>query len=107
MQIILHGRNFKIPQGESQGTLQIHYFSNPQTLYQPPHPLPSVSNFAIIDKDPYQITWKAKEAIHIQRLDPHLNRNIGKMFIPHCFDPLIGVKPKHSHVDHLSWLPGQ
>ena len=70
------------------------------------HPLPSVSNFAIIDKDPTQITWEAKEAIHIQRLDPDLNRNIGKMFILHCFDPLIGVKPKHPQVDHLSQLPG-
>ena len=24
------------------------------------------------------------------------------MFIPHCFDPLLGVKPKHTHVDLLS-----
>ena len=45
----------------------------------------------IIDKDPSQITRKAKEAIHIRRLDPNLNQNIGKMFIPHCFDPLIGA----------------
>ena len=42
------------------------------------HPLTSVSNFNIIDKDPSQITWEAKEAIHIQRLDTNLNRNIGK-----------------------------
>ena len=35
-----------------------------------------------------------------------LNRNIGKMFIPHCVDPLISVKPKHPWVDHLSKLPG-
>ena len=48
------------------------------------HPLPSVSNFNIIDKDPSQITHEAKEAKHIQRLDPNLNRNIGKNSIPHC-----------------------
>ena len=59
---------------------------------------PSLSNFSIIDKDP----WEAKEAIHIRRLDPNLNRNIGKMSIPHCFDPLLGVKPKCPRVDLLS-----
>ena len=66
------------------------------------HPLLSLSNFNIIDKDPSQVTREAKEAIHIWRLDPNLNRNIGKMSIPHCFDPLLGVKPKHPHVDLLS-----
>ena len=65
-------------------------------------PLPSLSNFNVIDKDPSQVTREAKEAIHIQRLDPNLNRNIGKMSIPHCFDPLLGVKPKHHRVDLLS-----
>ena len=59
------------------------------------HPLPSIPNFNIIDRNPSQITQKAKEAIHIQRLDPNLNRNIGKMSIPHCFDHLISAKPKH------------
>ena len=29
------------------------------------HPLPSILNFNIIDKDPSQVTWEAKEAIHI------------------------------------------
>ena len=66
------------------------------------HPLPSISNFNIIDKDPSQITQEAKEAIHIQRLDPNLNRNFGKMSIPHCFDHLIGAKPKHPWVGLLS-----
>ena len=66
------------------------------------HPLPSISNFNIIDKDPSQVTWEAKEAIHIRRLDPNLNRNIGKMSIPHCFDPLLGIKPKHPQVNLLS-----
>ena len=58
-------------------------------------PLPSIINFSIIDKDHSQITREAKEAIHIQRLDPNLNRNIGKMSIPHCFAPLISAKSKH------------
>ena len=66
------------------------------------HPLPSVSNFNIINKDPSQITWEAKEAIHIWRLDPNFNRNIGKISIPHYFDHLIGAKPKHPWVGLLS-----
>ena len=69
------------------------------------HPLPSIENFSIINKDSSQITQEAKEAIHIQRLDPNLKRNIGKMSIPHCFDPLIGAKPKHPHVGLLSQAP--
>ena len=65
-------------------------------------PLPSISDFSIIDKDPSQITREAKEAIHIRRPDPNLNRNIGKMCIPHCFDPLIGAKVKHPCIGLLS-----
>ena len=57
------------------------------------HPLPSIENFSIIDKDSSHITWEAKEAIHIWRLDPNLNRNIGKMSIPHCFDPSLVPNP--------------
>ena len=37
------------------------------------HPLPSILDFSIIDKDPSQIIREAKEAIHIRRLDPNLN----------------------------------
>ena len=66
------------------------------------HLLPSISDFSTIDKDPSQITREAKEVIHIRRLDPNLNQNIGKMSIPHCFDPLIGAKPKHPQVGALS-----
>ena len=66
------------------------------------HPLPSILDFNIIDKDPSQITRKAKEAIHIRRLDPSLNRNIGEMSIPHCFDHLLGAKPKHPQVAALA-----
>ena len=66
------------------------------------HLLPSISDFSIIDKDPSQITREAKEAIHMRRLDPNLNQNIGKMSIPHCFDPLMGARPKHPWVGTLS-----
>ena len=69
------------------------------------HPLPSINDFNIVDKDPSQVTREAKEAIHIRRLDPSLNRNIGKMSIPHCFDNLLGAKPKHPRVGELSVAP--
>ena len=69
------------------------------------HPLPSINDFSIVDKDPSQVTREAKEAIHIRRLDPSLNRNIGKMSIPHCFDNLLGAKPKHPRVGELSVAP--
>ena len=69
------------------------------------HPLPSIDDFNIIDKEPSQITWEAKEAIHIRWLDPSLNRNIGKMSIPHCFDNLLGAKPRHPQVGELSAAP--
>ena len=69
------------------------------------HPLPSIDDFNIIDKEPSQVTREAKEAIHIRRLDPSLNRNIGKMSIPHCFDNLLGAKPKHPRVGELSAAP--
>ena len=71
------------------------------------HPLPSISDVSIIDKNPSQITREAKEAIHIRRLDPNLNQNIGKMAIPHCFDPLISAKPKHPWVGALSQMAPQ
>ena len=38
-------------------------------------------------------------------LDPSLNRNIGKMSIPHCFDNLLGAKPRHPQVGELSAAP--
>ena len=69
------------------------------------HPLPSIDDFNIIDKEPSQITREAKEAIHIRWLDPSLNRNIGKMSIPHCFDNLLGAKPRHPRVGELSVAP--
>ena len=62
------------------------------------HPKDKLSN----DQNPSQITREAKEAIHIRRLDPNLNRNIGKMSIPHCFDHLLGAKPKHPQMGALA-----
>ena len=69
------------------------------------HPLPSIEDFNIIDKEPSQVTREAKEAIHTRWLDPSLNRNIGKMSIPPCFDNLLGAKPKHPRVGELSVAP--
>ena len=42
-----------------------------------------------------QIACEAKEAIHIQKLDPELNRNVSKMVIHHVFDSILGIKPKN------------
>ena len=55
--------------------------------------------------DVVALAREAKEAIHIRRLDPSLNRNIGKMSIPQCFDNLLGAKPKHPRVGELSAAP--
>ena len=46
------------------------------------HPFPNVDQFKIIDQEKSQIAREEKEAIHIQKLDPELNRNVGKMIIP-------------------------
>ena len=43
------------------------------------HPLPSILNLAITDQQSSQVTWETREAIHIVRLDPDLNWNIGKL----------------------------
>ena len=58
------------------------------------HPLPNVDQFKIIDHEKSHIACEAKEAIHIQKLDPELNRYVGKMVIPHVFDSILGIKPK-------------
>ena len=57
----------------------------------------------------YLIPWfpdtgfehKAKDAIHIQKLDPELNRNVGKMVIPHVFDFILGIKPRNPCIASL------
>ena len=76
---------------ESKNTPSLQPYLN--TVQDFHHPLPSINDFNIIDKEPSKITWEA--SIHIRWLDPSLNRNIGKMSIPHCFDHLLGAKPKH------------
>ena len=32
---------------------------------------------------------------------PDLNRNVGKMVIPHVFDSLLGIKPKNPRIASL------
>ena len=46
------------------------------------HPLPTLDHFKVIDQEKSQIAREAKEAIHIRKRDPELNRNVGKMVIP-------------------------
>ena len=58
------------------------------------HPLPNIDQFKVIDQEKSQIAHEAREAIHIQNADPELNRNVGKMVIPHVFDPIFGIKQK-------------
>ena len=43
--------------------------------------------------------------LQVYNICPSLNRNIGKMSIPHCFDNLLGAKPKHPRVGELSVAP--
>ena len=65
------------------------------------HPLPKVDQFKVIDQEKSQITREAKEAINIRKWDPELNRNVGKMVIPHVFDSILGVKPRNPHISLL------
>ena len=65
------------------------------------HPLPNVDQFNVIDKEKSQIACETKEAIHFQKLDPELNRNVGKMIIPCVFDSIMGIKPKRPCIASL------
>ena len=65
------------------------------------HPQPNVDQFKVIDQEKSQIACEAKEAIHIRKFDPELNRNIGKMVIPRVFDSLLGIKPKNPRIASL------
>ena len=65
------------------------------------HPLPNVYQFKVIYQEKSQIAREAKVAIHIQKLDPELNRNVGKMVIPCVFDSVLGIKPKNPHIASL------
>ena len=65
------------------------------------HPLPKVNQFKVIDQEKSQITREAKEAIHIRKVDPELNRNVCKMVIPHIFDSILGIKPRNPSISLL------
>ena len=72
------------------------------------HPLPTLEHLKVIDQEKSQIAHEAKEAIHIQKLDPELNRNFGKMVIPHVFD--LGYEAKKTTHCFIivsgDWIPG-
>ena len=65
------------------------------------HPLPKVDQFKVIDQEKSQIAREAEEAIHIRKVDPELNRNVGKMVIPHIFDSILGIKPRNPRISLL------
>ena len=65
------------------------------------HSLPKVDQFKVIDQEKSQIAHEAKEAIHIQKADPELNRNVDKMVIPCVFNPILHIKPKTPHISSL------
>ena len=48
-----------------------------------------------------QIACEAKEPINIHKLDPELNRNVGKMVIPCVLNSILGIKPKNPFVASL------
>ena len=72
-----------------------------QYCYTKDHLLLSVDQFKVIHQEKSQIACDAKEAIHIQKKDPELNRNDGKMVISHVFDPILGIKPKNPCISSL------
>ena len=65
------------------------------------HPLPNIDQFKVIDQEKSQIAHEVKEAIHIHKADPELNRNVGKVVIPCVFDPFLGIKPKNPCISSL------
>ena len=91
MQIFLHWRMCKEHGKERSNSAIYHHCSTKG------HPLLKVDQF----RKNLNITHEAKEAIHIQKADPELNRNVGKMVIPCVFDPILGIKPKNQHISSL------
>ena len=66
-------------------------------------PLPGINDFNIIDQEPSQIIHeRPRRPYKFEGWTQVSTVNIGKMSIPHCFDPLISAKPRHPHVDSLS-----
>ena len=72
-----------------------------QHCYTKGHPLPNIDQFKVIDQEKFQIAREAKEAIHIQKGDPELTSSVGKMVIPHVFDPILGINPKNPCISSL------
>ena len=72
-----------------------HNTSTTSNIYQHSsthnHPKADISQFKIIDQDSKQVSREAREAIHIQRSNPALNHNLGKMYIPNIFNQLLGT----------------
>ena len=102
MQIFLHQETFRslcdqVKEHSKEGSNSAIY----QHCSTKGHPLPNIDQFKIIDQVKSQIAHEAKEAIHIRKLDPELNRNVGKMVIPHVFDSILGIKPKSSCIASL------
>ena len=52
----------------------------------------SLDNFGIVGREDHNIARTIKEAILIRVNDPSLNRNIGKLQLPHIWDEVL-VKP--------------
>ena len=65
------------------------------------HPLPNIDQFKVIEQEKSQTACEVKEVIHICKLDPELNKNVGKIVIPHVFDPILGIKPKNPYITSL------
>ena len=53
-----------------------------QHCYTKGHPFPNIDQFKVIDQEKSQIACETKEAIHIHKEDPELNRNVGKWLSP-------------------------
>ena len=72
-----------------------------QHCYTEGHPLPNIDQFKVIHQEKSQIACEAKEAIHVRKEDPELNRNVGKVVIPRVFDPILGIKPRNPCISSL------
>ena len=76
-----------------ENRIKEHNTSTNNTIYQKSsthnHPKADISHFKTIDQDNKQIFRKAREAIHIRRINPVPNHNISKMYILNIFNQLL------------------
>ena len=56
------------------------------------HPLPTVSNFNIIDKETNDTKRKILEGMYIKVNNPPLNRNVGKFEVPNVYNTVLNEK---------------